>query len=233
MNILAINTSSTSGSIALSKDGHLTFLSYLDIKITHSERLMPQIDFGLKQSNMTLQDIDLLCLANGPGSFTGLRIGLATIKGIAFALEKPVLAINTLEILAYNVVGVEKPIACMLDAKMGEIYGAVYNSDLSLFIKPCNQTPQDFIKRIPEKAIVIGDGVMKYKKEISRLGKDVAIGAPHQHIIFASNLISIAYKLKEIPAYDFNEISALEPFYLRKSQAEIVLEKKRGEKNES
>ena len=82
MNILALSTTSSSGSIAIYKEDHISYINHLDIKITHSERLLPQIDAGLKNSKIGIPDIDLVAIANGPGSFTGVRIGLATAKGV-------------------------------------------------------------------------------------------------------------------------------------------------------
>lgn len=230
MNIIAIDTSSTSGSIAISKDNQLTFMSYLDIRVTHSERLMPQLDFGLKQSRLHVKEIDLLCLANGPGSFTGLRIGLSTVKGLAFAQEIPVLAFNTLEVLAYNAFGVSKPILCLIDAKMQEIYGAVYHPNLSPLVRPQNEKPDIFLKTIPSAVFAIGNGVLKYKKLLLNHASEVQFGLFHQHQIVASQMLSIVQTMSDIPKYDFEAISKLEPFYLRKSQAELIQKEKQGVK---
>ena len=119
MNILALSTTSTSGSIAIYKENSIAFISYLDIRITHSERLMPQIAFGLEQSNIELKNLDLVIIANGPGSFTGIRIGLATAKGICMAHEIPLLPVNTLELLAYNLFGSNRDILPFIHSRMG------------------------------------------------------------------------------------------------------------------
>ena len=225
MNILALCTTSTSGSIAICKNDTISFISYLDINITHSERLMPQIDFGLKQSKIGIEDLHLVCLANGPGSFTGVRIGLATAKGFCMAKKIPLLPINTLELLAYNLLGNKLPILSFIDAKMDEVYAALYSQELKEIIPPQNAKPAEFLKKIKEPVIIIGDGVEKYENIIKESRIEYKLALPHQNIPMASTLISIALK-KDIPKYDFNFIANLEPYYLRKSQAEILKESK-------
>jgi tRNA threonylcarbamoyladenosine biosynthesis protein TsaB len=223
LNILALNTTSSSGSIAISQNNAVSFVSYLDIQITHSERIMPQIDFGLKQCKLEVKDLDLICLANGPGSFTGLRIGLATAKGMSYACNIPILPINTLEALAYNLLGNQYPIVCLMDAKMGEIYGAMYSPSMEILISPQNNKPETFLEKITEPVTIIGDGSEKYKHIIREKVKEYQLGCLHQNILLATNLLSIA-AMKPIPAYNFNEVANLEPDYLRKSQAQLVKE---------
>jgi len=224
LNILALNTSSTSGSIAVSKGRNITFIGYLDIKITHSERLMPMLDQGLKQSKISIDEIDLVTLANGPGSFTGIRIGLATAKGICFGRKIPLIPVNTLKLLAANLYGNKHPILTFLDAKMDEVYAALYSPEMDEIISPQNARPLDFLKKIKEKVTIIGDGFEKYKKLINDSGIEFYPALPHQHLALASNLIGLVLQMKKIPDYDFEFISNLEPFYLRKSQAELMRE---------
>ncbi len=232
MNILALCTSFTSGSIAVSVNNKITFISYLDIIITHSERIMPQIDFGLKQSRIELDNIDLICLANGPGSFTGTRIGLATAKGLCYANQIPLLPVNTLELLSYNFYGCKYPILPFIDAKMGEVYAALYSPELKEIISPQNSKPDEFLKKIREPVIIIGDGISRYRDIIKQSGIKYETVLPHLNIPLASGLISISSKLKNIPEFDFDLIAELEPYYLRKSQAEIVkLEKEKDKKS--
>lgn len=225
MNILAICTTSSSGSIAICKDRTISFSSYLDIKITHSERLMPQIDFGLKQCKLSLADLDLITIANGPGSFTGVRIGLATAKGLCMGSEIALYPVNTLELLAHNAFGVGNAILPFIDAKMNEVYAALYASDFSVLIEPQNARPEEFLAKIDEPVFILGDGVQKYSKILEESGINYKIALPHQHIPQATTLLSLALQLEQIPNYDFEFISNLQPYYLRKSQAEIVKEK--------
>lgn len=231
MNILALNTASTSGSVAIARDAHLHYASYLDIRVTHSERLLPQIDFGLKQCNLTMTDIDLICVANGPGSFTGVRIGLATAKGFAMSNQIPLLAVSNLELLAWNVFGTPHAIMPVIDARMGEIYGALYSAGMHVIKPGINSKPDAFFHTIDQPVVAVGDGALLYRQTILDAGIQLIEPAPHQHLPVATTLLSIALASTEVPTYDFEQISALEPFYLRKSQAEIVREqtlKKRG-----
>ena len=225
MNILALSTTSSSGSIAIYKEDHISYINHLDIKITHSERLLPQIDAGLKNSKIGIPDIDLVAIANGPGSFTGVRIGLATAKGVCMAHNIPLLPINTLELLANNVAHSNRNILALIDARMSEVYAALYSSDLEILIPGTSSKPVDFLKMIKDPVIIIGDGAKEFKKEISESGINHIFCLEHQNIPLASTLISIALKNK-IPNYDFESISELEPYYLRKSQAELVKDDK-------
>ena len=225
MNILALSTTSSSGSIAIYKENHISYINHLDIKITHSERLLPQIDAGLKNSKIGIPDIDLVVIANGPGSFTGVRIGLATAKGICMAQNIPLLPINTLELLANNVADSSRNILALIDARMAEVYAALYSTKLELIIPETNAKPAEFFKKIKEPVIIVGDGAKEFKKEILESGIDHTFCLEHQNIPLASTLISIALK-SNIPIFDFERIAELEPYYLRKSQAELVRDEK-------
>ena len=227
MNILSINTSSTSGSIAIFKKDKISYVCYLDIRITHSERLMPQIDEGLKRSGLTIGDINVICIANGPGSFTGIRIGLATAKGLSMPNKIPIVPYNTLFMQAYNLYPCSKPILVFNDAKMNEVYAALYNNDMTPVIEPYNTTPDEILSKIREEVCIVGNGIEKYKNFIIDSKINYIEALPHQNLDLASVMISIFLKQGFIPTYDFDEISELEPYYLRKSQAELVYEKKR------
>jgi len=225
LNILALDTSSTSGSIALSKNDRIVYVSYLDIRKTHSERLMVQVKEALEQNRMTIDDIDLICLANGPGSFTGIRIGLATAKGLSYGKQIPLLALNNLKLLASNIFGNQRAILSFVDAKMGEVYTALYSAELEEIIPPRNCRPEEILKLIDRPVTAIGTGVDVYKEKLVESGVDYLQVLPHQSLNLATSCISLAMKLAEYPAYNFEEIADLEPFYLRKSQAEINKEK--------
>ncbi|MEA2095889.1 MAG: tRNA (adenosine(37)-N6)-threonylcarbamoyltransferase complex dimerization subunit type 1 TsaB [Candidatus Cloacimonadota bacterium] len=225
MNVLALSTTSSSGSIAIYKEDHISYINHLDIKITHSERLLPQIDAGLKNSIIGIPDIDLVVIANGPGSFTGVRIGLATAKGICMAQNIPLLPINTLELLANNVVDSSRNILALIDARMAEVYAALYSPKLELIIPETNAKPVEFFKKIKEPVIIVGDGAKEFKKEILESGINHTFCLEHQNIPLASTLISIALK-SNIPIFDFESIAELEPYYLRKSQAELIRDEK-------
>ncbi|MBW6515262.1 MAG: tRNA (adenosine(37)-N6)-threonylcarbamoyltransferase complex dimerization subunit type 1 TsaB [Candidatus Cloacimonetes bacterium] len=221
MNILALDTTSSWGSVALSREGRIEYISYLDIRVTHSERLMQQIDYGLKQSEMSIDEIDLIALSNGPGSFTGVRIGLATAKGICLAKKVPLYPVNTLKVLAYNAHGCQINILPFIDARMDEVYAALYDSDMKELIAPKSAKPEEFLSTIKEKTLIIGDGIYRYQELISSMKNTLTTGLLHQNFPIASALISIVVQEQKIPNYDFKNIADLEPYYLRKSQAEL------------
>lgn len=220
MNILAIDTSSSWGSVAIAKEGRICHISYLDIRVTHSERLMLQIDNGLSQSGINLDDIDLIVFSNGPGSFTGLRIGLATVKGICTVKKIPLYPLSSLKALAYNAYGCAVNIAAFIDARMNEAYAALYDRQMNEVIAPMNTDPQAFIDSINEKSLIIGDGVYKYSSLIEKRNDVLTQGLIHQNYIIASSLIAAAIDDNIDIEFDFDAIADLEPYYLRKSQAE-------------
>jgi len=230
LDILALDTTSSWGSVALSKNEKIVYLSYLDIRVTHSERLMEQIDYGLKQSGMSLDDIELIAISNGPGSFTGVRIGLATAKGICMAREIPLYPVNTLKLLAYNVYGSQLNILPFIDARMDEVYAALYDSNFNEIISPRSSDPAEFLEAVTSKTIIIGDAVEKYDDAIKKCGKDLLTGLPHQNYPLATTLISIIGAEGVKPQYRFDEIAVLEPYYLRRSQAELKYKETQAEK---
>ncbi len=223
MNILAIDTSSMSGSVAVGSYEKLVNLSYLDLKSTHSERLMPQIDSSLKASGLTIEDIGCIAVVTGPGSFTGLRIGLATAKGLCVARKIPLVAVRSLDVLAFQVTGVEKPVIACIDARMGEIYAAVYDKSMNYLIEPDNFKPDVFTKKcieLDDTFYAVGSGLMLIKDEMK-----LVEGAMHQNIIMASSLISYMKHKGLKPVYNPDFVALVEPEYMRKSQAELNFKK--------
>lgn len=222
MNLLAIDTASTSGSIALMKDDRIVACQFMDIQITHSERLMPQIDQIFQMNKMKPSELDGVLLANGPGSFTGIRIGLSTAKGICFGIEKPLIPYNNLEMLAINLAHADKPILSVIDARMNEIYAALYDPSGAELISPFNGNIHDLVEQINHKELfVIGDDIKGLYEAL--MSRNIKIHYPlvHQNIPLASALFSL-FKIKKSELnWDFDFLSRLEPFYLRSSIAQI------------
>ncbi len=129
MKILALDSSATVASVALCEDGGLLSEYTLNNKNTHSETLLPMIESMLSHFSLTPADIDLFAASAGPGSFTGVRIGAATLKGLAFASEKPCVEVSTLEALAYNAVCFEGLICPVMNARRSQVYTALFRSD--------------------------------------------------------------------------------------------------------
>lgn len=140
MKILAIETSTMLGGIAIMDDlsGLIAELR-LNVKSTHSERLMTEVDHVLKQAGLKVSDIDVFAVAIGPGSFTGLRIGLSTVKGFSYSTGRPIVSVPTLEALAWNFPYCRHPVCTMLDARKKEVYSALFKWDNNGFIRLINE----------------------------------------------------------------------------------------------
>ena len=185
MKILGIDTSTPIGSVALIDDDNLVAEHTLNIVQAHSARLMPAIDGILKWSDITADDLDGCAVGIGPGSFTGIRIGVATIKSLCYALDKPIVGVSTLEAVAYNLRWTDGIICPLLDARRREVYGAIFeggsewgrlSEDLCLSLDAfldqlVEMTAQ---RRVPTTFNFVGDGLLTYGDAVrERLGESV------------------------------------------------------------
>ncbi len=222
---LALDTSQSSGSIALSEAGKLLYSAYFDIRVTHSETLMPAIDSALKVCGKNPGDITQLFVCIGPGSFTGLRIGLATVKGIAYGLGVPVKAYNSLQLSALPCTISGKKILSVIDARMKEVYAALYHPDLSIIQAPKVLAPIDILQWDLRDAIITGSGTGIIRK-VLEAEAIVAEYAPDYFCIpRAEGLFSLAALLPS-PGYEGDTLSDLEPLYLRESTAQVKRQQK-------
>ncbi|MCD4828146.1 MAG: tRNA (adenosine(37)-N6)-threonylcarbamoyltransferase complex dimerization subunit type 1 TsaB [Candidatus Cloacimonetes bacterium] len=225
MRVLALETTSTSGSVAVADETGLCAAAFLDIRVTHSERLMPQVAQCLEQAGLAIADIDLVAVSAGPGSFTGVRIGLATAKGLCAAREIPLWPVNTLDLLAHNAWGSGLPVLACIDARMDEVYAALYDTEMNPLLPPCNALTDEFIARVTAPAVLaVGSGALLYADKLAAAPFDVRLGLAHMHSPQATVLASLALALPSPPVFDWDEVAALEPYYLRRSQAEVALE---------
>ena len=161
MNILAVDTAGKTAGVALLQDDRLLYEVYLDGGMTHSETLMPMIDTCLKMCGLTCADIDLYAVNAGPGSFTGLRIGLAAVKGLAFPRETLCAPVSTLEALAAAHTG-EGTVLCALDARRAQVYSAAFDLATHARLTPDAAEPvtalEAFVKECKKPLIFVGDG---------------------------------------------------------------------------
>ncbi|WP_129600285.1 tRNA (adenosine(37)-N6)-threonylcarbamoyltransferase complex dimerization subunit type 1 TsaB [Anaerophilus nitritogenes] len=236
MKILSFDTSSMVATIALIEDEKLIGEYIINHKRTHSQKLMPMIDELLKSCEVKIEEIDKIAVAKGPGSFTGIRIGIATAKGLAHALDIPVVGISTLDGLAFNLYNSNGLICPILDARRSQVYTAIYkwdNLNLNRIEEPIAVSIQklcEILLKRPEPVIFLGDGVQSNKEYLLEVLKERAIFAPNSHnITKASSIGQLAMKSSEDE--NFYE---LVPTYLRKSEAERQYEEKqkRCEENE-
>jgi tRNA threonylcarbamoyladenosine biosynthesis protein TsaB len=224
MKILAIETATVAGSIAITDDIEgLIGEVRIDVNIAHAERLMPSIEWLLKSSQLTINEIDAFALSIGPGSFTGLRIGLSTAKGLAFATGKPIIPVPTLDALARTLTYCSHLICPILDARKNEVYAALYKWEGTECEKVEQERavdPEKLFDMINEPVVLMGDGTKKYKQLIiDKLGNNAIFAPP-------SRMSPSAATVAELAEEKFrNGITSdpvtLAPFYIRKSEAEI------------
>ncbi len=223
MMILAVDTTTFTGSIALLEDTKLIAEAGMDSSSTYSERLLPAVDLLLKMNQLSIQDMDGFAVSIGPGSFTGIRIGLSTVKSFSYASGKPVAGVSTLKALAEKLRRSQAQLLCpLLDAKKGEVYAALYESkgDKLLELIPEDAySPDRFFSLLPSHRIIsfIGNGVDVYRKKIFQYFKDKA-RLSHRSAFIAHEIGLLGYEmLKKKKGVSAEK---LEPLYFRKSQAE-------------
>ena len=221
--ILAIDTATTSCSVAILDAGTLCAEITMRKGQTHSKHLMATIDSALKMANFSMNELDGFAVTIGPGSFTGLRIGISTIKGLALAVGKPVVGIATLETLAWQCADHAHLICPLLDARKAEVYAAAfrYREDrLIMQTDACVAKPEEFVRKIKESCIFVGSGARLYRREIENLLGDSAHFVPQgQNMIRASSVAFLGQN--RLRANDTDSIADLTPFYVRKSDAEL------------
>jgi tRNA threonylcarbamoyladenosine biosynthesis protein TsaB len=231
MKILAIEISTMLGGIAIVDDSAgLIAEMRLNVESTHSERLMTGVEHVLKQSGLALSDIDAFAVAIGPGSFTGLRIGLSTVKGFSYATGKPIVSIPTLEALAWNFPYCKYPVCTMLDARKKEVYAALFiweNSgfrrlinELSIKVERLLEMINENLTELPDKILFTGEGSLLYKDKIRKIMGDKAIFASSEKIVPSPASVACLGMRKAVKG-EFSEPISLVPFYIRKSEAEI------------
>ena len=224
MKILAIDTSALTATAAILADGKLICEISTTTALNHSVTVMPMIDELLKKVNMDISEIDLFACSEGPGSFTGLRIGIGTVKGLAYGLGKQVVGVSTLEALAHNISFTDMVIAPIMDARRGQVYNALYKYDGEKLIEvtsPRALSVEELCEEISEKTIFVGDGVLAYKEKIKEKLGDMALFASPQNMLQRAG--SVAYAAQSISPVDAEELTAV---YLRKPQSEREREEK-------
>lgn len=228
MKILAIDTATRACSVAVTHDSTLVTEINLVSKTTHSRHLMELIDRSLKIGGYSLSEMEGYAVTVGPGSFTGLRIGLSVIKGLCSVTKRPVAGVSTLDALAYDIPYPAFNIIAMVDARKGEVYTASYRSEEGGVHKTSGEEvlrPEEVLDGIDEKTIFIGSGSTTYRELImERAGGKALFLHPSRNEIRASTVARLA--LERFEAGDTDDLSTLVPFYIRRSDAEINLDRK-------
>lgn len=230
MRILAIDTSTAAASSAIMEDGRLLCEFTINDGRKHSEKLMNIINIALENSGIEISQIDAFACSIGPGSFTGLRLGAAAVKGLGQAMNKPLIAVPTLEALAYNIFPYKGLICPMLDAQRKMVYSSLYRIEDNKLIKLEDYRAIDIdrlinrLEEYGEEIVILGDGVPIFGQKLKDALPNVVEASSATLYPRASSVAALAEKLyKEGKALNYNE---LELYYIRKSQAEVEYDKK-------
>lgn len=232
MKILAIDSSGLTASVALAEDDKLIAEYTINHQKTHSQTLIPMLDEIRKTTELDLASVDAIAISNGPGSFTGLRIGSASAKGLGLALDKPLIEVSTVEALAYNLYGMNEAICPIMDARRNQVYTGVftfnkkgqspYGYEFSTIIEPVPMDVAELIAKLNDlgrDVIFTGDGIDVYKDSIG-----VGLSVPYSYASFIGNRQragSVALlAMNKAKEGQFISADDSAPVYLRLSQAE-------------
>jgi len=216
MRVLAVETSSLAGGVALLDDVRLVAEYVLDVSVTHSERLMSAVDRVLGDARWTPRELTGLAVAIGPGSFTGLRIAISTVKGLGLALDLPIAAVPTLDAMASAFPWVALPVCPVLDARKGEVYASRYRWDGAAMRREWDYValaPEALAERLDEPTLLVGDGALHVSSPFAR------IPPPPRRV--PSPACVGALGIAQLRRGETVTAAALAPLYLRPSEAEL------------
>ncbi|MCM8780006.1 MAG: tRNA (adenosine(37)-N6)-threonylcarbamoyltransferase complex dimerization subunit type 1 TsaB [Candidatus Omnitrophica bacterium] len=229
MNILAIDTTTRFLCLGILKQGKAFGLNE-DLGIRHSELLIPRLKSLLKKAKISLSDIDYFACDIGPGSFTGIRIGISTVKGFAYSLDKPVAGISSLDILAHNAREYAQGLIIpMVDARRGLVYSAIYKIKKDNIKKASPYmlvSPSDLLNLLKklkskERVLFLGDGIKQYRDLIvAKMGKDAKILNESYWYPEADKILEIAQDL--IKRKKLTDALRIKPLYLYSKECQIV-----------
>ena len=224
MKILALETSAKAVSAAVTEDGKVLCSGYQDTGLTHSRTLMPIVEGILKNTDLRLADMDVIAVAAGPGSFTGIRIGVSAAKGLAFGADKPAVGVSTLAAMARNVALWDGLVVCAMDARRAQVYNALFEATDGVLTR---RTPdraislEDLAAELsgdPLPKLLVGDGARLAYADFTARGLACRLAPAH---LVMQNAVSVALAAEEeAKAGHLLSAQALEPVYLRPAQAE-------------
>ena len=218
MLVFGIDTCSGAATSAIYDGERLLAQTVINHKKTHSQKIMPQVDNLFSLSELSVSDIDVFAAAVGPGSFTGVRIGVATIKGMAQALSKPCISVSTLEALAYPLSSFDGLVCPILDARRGQVYNALFENGQRICPDRALALSELLDEINGKKVIFLGDGIFPYRDEILSVMPDAKFAPKVIAMNLAGSVCEVAYeKYLKGEAISANE---LVPSYVRLSQAE-------------
>ena len=225
MKILAVDTSAITASCAVTEEGKLIAAAELRSKMTHSQTILPMVQDMLKNAALALHDIDLLAVNVGPGSFTGVRIGVSAVKGIAFTGDIPCAPVSTLHSMAYNFVGLPQvqTVCAVMDARCGQVYTALFQVDGQTVTRLTDDTAisvtdlQQQLCALQKPVMLVGDGAQMCYTLMCETVPALYLAPDHLRYQTAVGVAAAAQSVAHCSA------DALQPVYLRLPQAEREL----------
>ena len=222
MIILAVDTSGPVAGTAILKNTEAVYEAMTVNRFTHSVSMMPMVEEGFQRTGLTIQDVDLLAVTVGPGSFTGVRIGVSTVKGLAHGANKPCVGVNALEALACNIPYFDGVVCPIQDARAGQVYGAAFAPGKTpvrlLPDEPLKLT--EFLEKIAplgKSFLFVGDGVAVHREAIENILGEKAVFAPAPLCFLRPLNVALLAQKYQNEAVDY---LTLMPLYLRAPQAE-------------
>ena len=234
MNILAVDTSATSASVCVAQENKIIGEFSINTSLTHSQTLVPMIEQVSEKTGIALDNIDAIAVNAGPGSFTGVRIGVAAVKGIAFSRNIPCVSVSTLESMAYNMLDSECIVCAVMDARCSQVYNALFkvsNGKVERLIEDRALSLADLkrdLQKFSEKIILVGDGAEITFNYLENSLQNVFLASVNNRIQKASSIACVAFE--KIKNDETISASELMPVYLRLPQAQRELNKRLGVK---
>lgn len=226
MKILAFDSSAKSASVALIDNNKIIGNFFINTTLTHSQTLVPMANQLLTNTQTDLNDIDALAISAGPGSFTGVRIGVSAVKGLAIATDKPCISVSTLEAMPYNCIQENCKVVAVMDARCNQVYNANFSINNGVITRLCDDRALSIddlyeeIKAIDNKIILVGDGAELCYNSYKEKSSNIVLAAEHIRFQNATGVALAALNKKAISAEE------LMPVYLRLPQAQRELNKR-------
>ena len=222
MRILGLDTATRRASVGLLTDGKVVTTKSQAVEGSHAVSLLPLIEAVLQEAGCATRDLDAVAVSRGPGSFTGLRVGLSVAKGLAYATGVRVIGVPTLEALARTVTDHRGVVCALLDARKGELYAACFEPSATIprrLTPDMLVTPASLVERLPTPCVILGDAVETYGEFLqARLGSRVTLLPYDSHGPCGGVVATMGWE--RLRAGPGDDLTPLEPVYIRSSEAE-------------